>query len=443
MRLCELRTIGLFGLVDHLIPLNLDDRITIIHGPNGYGKTAILRIITGVLNARFSVLSQFPFTSLSFVFDNGSVLEVKKAPRKNQAADGKKRPSESIVLAYGDKHVDLSRLGTVHSRNFPLSIFEDYIPHLSRYGPEEWFYHPTNEVLSLDDLLFRFGESLPFETGTVLPDWLAALTSQIHVHYIQAHRLEGLDRRKGTARADRERPKAVAAVSLYAAELASQIKAALATYADVSQSKDRSFPARLVNVTTAPNLTVADLTEKLAQLEKRRAQLTSAGLLDKEEHVQFPVPSTINEPQRGVLSVYVSDAEEKLAVFDDLYERINLFSSIINRRFKYKSMQINKQDGIVFVSKKDGRILPATSLSTGEQHEVVLLYELLFHVQKDALILIDEPEISLHIAWQEQFLKDLEQITALSSFDVLIATHSPQIISDRWDLTVELKGPAE
>ena len=71
----------------------------------------------------------------------------------------------------------------------------------------------------------------------------------------------------------------------------------------------------------------------------------------------------------------------------------------------------------------------------------MLLYQLLFKVDKDSLILIDEPELSLHIAWQEEFLRDLKRIASVSSFDVLIATHSPQIIGERWDLTVELKGP--
>ena len=47
------------------------------------------------------------------------------------------------------------------------------------------------------------------------------------------------------------------------------------------------------------------------------------------------------------------------------------------------------------------------------------------------------------MVWQQLFLNDLEEITKLVGFDVLIATHSPQIINDRWDLTVELKGPEE
>jgi hypothetical protein len=37
-------------------------------------------------------------------------------------------------------------------------------------------------------------------------------------------------------------------------------------------------------------------------------------------------------------------------------------------------------------------------------------------------------------------LNDLIRVAKNAKFDVLLATHSPQIIADRWDLTVELKG---
>ena len=92
---------------------------------------------------------------------------------------------------------------------------------------------------------------------------------------------------------------------------------------------------------------------------------------------------------------------------------------------------------------KDETTLPPEKLSSGEQHELVLLYELLFKVKPGSLILIDEPELSLHIAWQLEFLEDLQEITQLADLDVLIATHSPQIINDRWDLTVRLEGPTK
>jgi predicted ATP-binding protein involved in virulence len=229
-------------------------------------------------------------------------------------------------------------------------------------------------------------------------------------------------------------------VTTYSEELASEIKSTLAKYAELSQSLDRTFPGRLVGQSAYDTLSKEALTEKLKGFERKRAQLAAAGLLDQSQDPQFVVPETIDETKSSVLSVYVRDVEKKMGVFDSIAAKIDLFKSIINKRFRHKQMSISKDKGLVFTT-DDGQPLQATGLSSGEQHEVVLLYELLFKVRPDTLVLIDEPEISLHIAWQEQFLRDLIQMTKLSQFDVLLATHSPQIISDRWDLTVELRDP--
>lgn len=168
----------------------------------------------------------------------------------------------------------------------------------------------------------------------------------------------------------------------------------------------------------------------------------AVGLLDKNGSSSFQSLSKIDEHTRRVLSIYVNDEKQKLGLFDNLAKKIEFLKEAINKRFLYKRMGINKEDGYTFTT-IDQKTLPSTKLSSGEQHELILLYELLFKVKPSSLILIDEPELSLHVAWQQQFLQDLTEITKLSSIDVLIATHSPQIIHDRWDLTVELKGPAQ
>ena len=95
----------------------------------------------------------------------------------------------------------------------------------------------------------------------------------------------------------------------------------------------------------------------------------------------------------------------------------------------------------ISIRTRAGERLDLGMLSAGEQHELVILYDLLFRTPNDSVILIDEPELSLHVAWQEQFLDDLEEMAQLSNFRAILATHSPEIIGDRWDLTVELHGP--
>jgi predicted ATP-binding protein involved in virulence len=293
--------------------------------------------------------------------------------------------------------------------------------------------------------LDRFAAHIPnLKAENAYPDWLQSLRASLDVHFIRATRLERLESPRYSQRghqrlSQRRRVRQSSVVGNYAEDLADHIRGTLANYAELSQSLDRSFPRRLVTATEESAMSMEDIKRRLAELEEKRERLTDAGLLDKEAEAHFDV-STIDETKAEALSLYIADVEQKLAVFDRLYARIDLLKTILNRRFSFKTVAIDKSDGIEFRT-DEGAILAPEHLSSGEQHEVVLLYQLLFRVKPNSLILIDEPELSLHIAWQEQFLGDLAQITTLSSFDVLIATHSPQIISDRWDLTVELRGP--
>ena len=181
---------------------------------------------------------------------------------------------------------------------------------------------------------------------------------------------------------------------------------------------------------------VADLDE----IKRNQSRLEEAGLLSTDhDSIDIPDLNNVDPSRLGVLSVYAQDTKQKLKVFDDLYPKIDAFMTIANSRLRYKRVSVSAE-GLKVVS-WTGADLDLDLLSSGEQHELVILYELLFRTSKNSLILIDEPELSLHVAWQEQFVTDLERMAEISDFRAILATHSPEIIADRWDLTVELSGP--
>ena len=64
-------------------------------------------------------------------------------------------------------------------------------------------------------------------------------------------------------------------------------------------------------------------------------------------------------------------------------------------------------------------------LSSGEQHELVIIYELLFRTDNNAIILIDEPELSLHVDWQAKFLSDLQENGGIYQILWLFSRHTP------------------
>lgn len=142
-----------------------------------------------------------------------------------------------------------------------------------------------------------------------------------------------------------------------------------------------------------------------------------------------------------MLWTYLEDTEKKLATFAQLLDRVRLMRDIVNSRFLFKELQIDRGRGFKFVT-ESGDELGADSLSSGEQHELVLLYDLLFNVDAGSTVLIDEPEISLHISWQQKFLDDIVQIADVADLRFVIATHSPQIVNKWWDRTESLFGHA-
>lgn len=121
-------------------------------------------------------------------------------------------------------------------------------------------------------------------------------------------------------------------------------------------------------------------------------------------------------------------------------DRLDFFKKTIdNLNFANKSIELKPAFGFRFVGNDEHRaIIPLDKLSSGEKHIIIQLCELLFVAKEGALVLIDEPELSLHLAWQYQYLKIVEGIAALCGFQFIIATHSVQIFNAEWSRTTDL-----
>ncbi|MBS0018611.1 MAG: AAA family ATPase [Arthrospira sp. SH-MAG29] len=432
---------GLFGIFDHEISVNINDTITIIHGPNGFGKTVILKLLNGLFNCQYSELINIPFDSFKVEFDNGNYLEIDKKT-------GTQDQSNTIRFQFSENPepfiLEKSAINDIDE--ISLTDLDYLIPELMRAGPQMWRYLPTGEMLSISDIGDRFPDVLISIKYEQQPEWLQDLQSRINVRLIESQRLLNIASNY-QRRIAYKRLSDLSTVSVYSRELAQKMQHKFTEYGKISQSLDRTFPLRVVQQQPSTYLTDEQLYDKLEQLEKVRSQLMEVGLLNKDESSEAQIkPSSIDEQTKNILSVYVEDMNKKLSVFDDIADKIDLFRKIINKKFSYsyKNIGFSKDQGFIFTSSykasSKNELLP-TDLSSGEQHELILIYELLFKVKPDSLVLIDEPELSLHVGWQVEFIKDLQEITKLAKLNIVMATHSPDIIQDRWDLTVELQGP--
>lgn len=454
MRIKQISVNGLFGIFNHVIPLKVDERITIIHGPNGFGKTAILRILNSFFNSRYSELRTIPFDNFRVEFDDNSSVEIIKNSQDLKETDGDDVIFNLYKFNSGKTSFSPARIKFSSDMDFPISLLDDLIPGLERIDTRRWVYLSTDETLSLEEVIERFGDLLPSKfqpnSSREEPEWLKDLKDNVHIRLIESQRLLNFVPNR-SSRMYRGTPSMISTVSAYSNELAKLMQDKFKEYGTTSQSLDRTFPVRVVKQQPSADVTDEQLRQQLDELEVTRSRLIKVGLLDRDEDLEFQIqPQDIDENTRNALSVYVEDVERKLNVFTEIARKIDLLGRIINNKFaySYKEMSFSKEKGFIFAthygfSPSDSKKLLPTDLSSGEQHELVLLYELLFKVKPNSLVLIDEPELSLHVGWQIQFLKDLKEIIELADLDVLMATHSPDIIQDRWDLTVELKGSSK
>lgn len=445
MKIKKVSVKNLFGIFDHEIPLNTNEHITIIHGPNGYGKTILLTLLDAIFRSQYHELHRVPFNELKVEFDDESYISLTKKGNHSDA-EGKSSSNGNRITFEYRKHREKPKSFPIEPLerdiSFSLNNIERMIPHLRRIDELKWIDRSNEDILSFEEVLERYDNILPSHLKTFKePEWFEKLKKSIAINFIETQRLLTISppRSKYEYRGE---PSVRPAVDNYSKELAGEIQKKLAEYGSTSQALDRTFPSRLVKGVHTNEPTIEELKNKLKGLEEKRSRLVDAGFIEKEKEIDFKDLQQIDKSNINVLSVYISDVTKKMEVFDELTDRIDLLVKIINNRFFFKQLSISRQDGFIFKT-PSGKILPLRRLSSGEQHELVLLYEMLFKVKPDSLILIDEPELSLHVVWQQQFLKDLQEITKLAGFDVLIATHSPQIIFDRWDLTVELKGPQQ
>jgi predicted ATP-binding protein involved in virulence len=446
VRVTKVSVKKLFGMFDHEIPLNSTERVTIIHGPNGFGKTVILRMIAALARGSTAIFEHTPFTEFCLELEDGTARIV----RRHIEGD-KERPlvKFSIRDASGAAQVIEPFLPANLPRNI-LRQVDGSIPGPYRLTEEGWWVDNLGNRYQLYEMLERFPRAAAHLPPNLRPKQspLEAFVD-LQVFFIETNRLgaevplvqqeDYEDVTYGPPR--RERLPLSSRVKQYSDDLVQRIRFVLADYAKNSQESDRTFPERLVRFVRDSGTALAErqILDQMTELEKKRQRLISLGLLDSESGLRDLAEDDVRRAPEA-LTIYVRDVQQKLNVFDDLAERIGSLMDTVNNRFKYKQLKINRQSGFQAISHL-GQGIELEDLSSGEQHELVVLYELLFRAPKNALVLVDEPEISLHVAWQSRFLLDLIDILRVTDAYAIVATHSPTIIGSRWDLTTELKGP--
>ena len=476
-RIKKIKVESLFGLFNYDIPLN-DIGVTILIGVNGSGKSTIFKILHNILKAKFYNIIDVDFRSFEIHFEYGDFIKCERNERRVDLDDlslnivGNEQFERYDSFRRGFQNVlDQSKMlhdfsitvGSINHKLITSTINED--KNEIRYEVHEI----TNEIkTNLDKLVTesRFIETQRLQLNNTDVDDLRS------AYYERNNRKISIERKYNISFVeDYDIPTSKSRIQEYASELSKIIKSERSNYFEESQDVEKQTLSEYLSRTNIDvehrffDVELGDIENDITEMDAHISKLSNLGiynpnetshisdsrlLYDNLEHLKKCVYEfsedevTTNNFNKlldcslkaSLLKSYVENMKKKLEIFEDLEDKIEIFTTHINTLFDYKKIQVDLEKGFIFKLNNGeiNRVIDPIDLSSGEQHEVILNYELIFKTENDSVILVDEPEISLHMLWQKKFIDNLLEIAKKNSLNIIVATHSPDIVDNHRNL---------
>lgn len=112
-------------------------------------------------------------------------------------------------------------------------------------------------------------------------------------------------------------------------------------------------------------------------------------------------------------------------------DRIKKFFGTVDRLFAKteKLIEIDPHTNHL-IFKDNGEVIPLYKLSSGEKQLLLILLKVFLMEEQPYILLMDEPEISLHIEWQYRLFEEIRLLNP--NCQIITSTHSPSLFGDGW-----------
>ena len=415
---------GLWGSVN--LSFSMDKKFNFLIGRNGSGKTTVVNLISSALKGDVEAISKIPFNRIEIN------LLASKPRRKPSIVVYKESPTQTDEekIIYEIKH-----LASGEPKKFGVESFMDRIKH-QRLGR-------LRRQMLLED---RYGN---------LREELRKL---VNISWISVHRyieqddfefdreesfLSPVDRKLLVMRRELSRYFSTLSSRYMEKTLEFQKNSFLSFLTSENESELIDFSRRIDVEEEKTKL--SQVFELLGVQERQYSKKLNTHLK------QFSTAMEDYEPSKGLSVVNFAamyntwKTHELIKYYEDLqnnrasiFEHRDKFVDVINNLFSgHKVMSISPSDDLVFHTRQRKEI-DIEDLSSGEKQLLIIVGEALLQKQQSVIYIADEPELSLHVSWQEQLTNAIIQVNP--NAQIVFATHSPDIVSIHADKVIDMES---
>ncbi len=398
---------------DKTVNLSFNNDINFLIGVNGSGKTTIINLIAACLNADFSTLdkAQFSRIRVDFFFDtemknDKTYIEVVKKEKPDS-------PYPNIIF-------NIKLPSETKARTFRLNELEE-------------------------EMLFRYPHELRRQrfhmSGQVNRDINLSLQSFVNLTWLSIHRSsrnQNQDEKSFESSIDQK-------IKELSSDLIKYFGVLDKRYSIETEKFQKNVFLSLIEGENQVNLLQTDDLDSQKEKDSLRQIFLLFKLQESEFSKQLDKHFEGFDEAKKILEDTKSIGLDKLSfllgtrrIHSIVQEWISLnekknninkpkvtFIEELNKLFQRKELYINEKNELL-VRTQSGKEFNLINLSSGEKQLLIILGESLLQENKSHIYIADEPELSLHVDWQEKLVNSLKGVNPNSQ--IIFATHSPDIV---------------
>ena len=165
---------------------------------------------------------------------------------------------------------------------------------------------------------------------------------------------------------------------------------------------------------------------------------TLSKLTDLQLHTELDVQ--LYQLQREYLDFQVNLSNRMLRLFTEqdpeahakaaeMAKEKERFMDLVDSLFRDTRKKIVRDKNEILFTQHGETVMPY-QLSSGEKQMLIILLTVLVENRQPCVLLMDEPEVSLHIEWQQRLVKLVMELNP--EVQIILTTHSPAVIMDGW-----------
>ncbi|HFK1403147.1 TPA: AAA family ATPase [Bacillus cereus] len=435
----------LHGIENNNVSIRFNSDLTLLVGKNGAGKTTTLNILNILLSKQFENLFKYNFKSMVLTTAEGN-LTVKQNENNLDLqwnpTNKKIRSSELQVYrrtysyGYGGKQeVSFEYDGNLDG--FAESIETMYFPTYRRLETDI-FNLLSNSISNNSEDISNYSRRTVDEVLNSLSNFSYETNNNI-VLGVSNKEISSMIKKKWEAVIKFEKEKLNSLVRNFMLSLLKtpspkeelSIGDLHKTFnADEVKEKLKQF-FTMIGYIDKNNLSAVELINEHVQRVEKALGIDDSNLevLLNEESVDALVSHDLIHRLLGMFEESHLVITEQKTPFRELVKDL--------KEFIDADITFNEEEGVLYFSKNQNE-LNSEDLSAGEKQLVTLFVYTKLCNREKTILLIDEPELSLHISWQRKFLKHIMNNNKNVQF--IISSHSPFIVSNYKD-KVEALAP--